>query len=290
MFWRGDDRGVAHFDPIGYTPAMKSGSVLRLEWISLVYLALFVFAVLSPSLVTRGIFGIDERHVEEVMIFLFGIVGLATFSIYQRIMERNEKEHEDAKTEYERAKRELVESYRYIGAINRQIEVLKRVTNQTSLNIVVNDRLSKDLLSSLAANTAACVGAKMALIRYVELEKLRTHHEVLHTVGGSQQPFKIHNRDLKKLHDAGASHAYLRSDDGQEILVVPSDHETAAVKAYLLILPESAHATAADTSLLKVFANQAQLLHYTLEEQMKATNAPLELVEATKNQVRGVVN
>jgi hypothetical protein len=268
---------------------MKSGSLLRLEWISLVYLALFVLAVLSPSLVTRGILGIDERHVEEILIFAFGIVGLATFSIYQRLMERKEEEHEEAKSEYERAKRELVESYRYIGAINRQIEVLKGVTNQTSKNIVEQHHLSKELLASLVANAAACVGAKAALIRYVELEKLRTHHEVLHAMSGVQG-FKIHNRDLKKMHDAGASYAYLRSDDGQEVLVIPSDHETAAIKAYLLVVPEAAQASAADTSLLKVFANQAQLLHHTLEEQIKTTSAPLELIEATKNQVRGHVS
>lgn len=268
---------------------MKSGSLLRLEWISLVYLALFVLAVLSPSLVTRGIFGIDERHVEELMIFVFGIVGLATFSIYQRIMERKEKEHEDAKNEYERAKRELVESYRYIGAINRQIEVLKGITNQTSKNIVEQHHLSKELLASLVANAAASVGAKTALIRYVELEKMRTHHEVLHTIGDAK-PFKIHNRDLKKIHEAGASHAYLRSDEGNEVLVIPSDHETAAVKAYLLVLPEDAQATSADTSLLKVFANQAQLLHHALEEQVKISSSPLELIEATKSQVRGDVS
>ncbi|MEO5928202.1 MAG: hypothetical protein ABIO72_05750 [Patescibacteria group bacterium] len=267
---------------------MKPRSVLRLEWISLVYLALFVLAVLSPSLVSHGFFGIDESHIEEAMIFLFGIVGLATFSIYQRLMERKEKEHEDAKTEYERAKRELVESYRYIGAINRQIEVLKRVTNQTSMNILAKDHLTKDLLTSLLANAAAAVGSKMALIRYVELDKLRTHHEVLHSLEKGQT-FKIHNRDLKKLHDSGAAHAYLRSDDGQEVLVVPSDHENAPIKAYLLVLPQSTQTTSSDTSLLKVFANQAQLLHHTLEEQLKVNQAPMELLEAAKGQVVGEV-
>lgn len=267
---------------------MKPRSVLRLEWISLVYLALFVLAVLSPSLVKHDFFGIAESHVEEVMIFLFGIVGLATFSIYQRIMERKEKEHEDAKTEYERAKRELVESYRYIGAINRQIEVLKRVTNQTSLNILGKDHLTKDLLTSLIANAAAAVGAKSALIRYVELEKTRTHHEVAFSLEKGQT-FKIHNRDLKKLHETGAAHAYLRSDDGQEVLVIPSDHENAPIKAYLLVVPQSTQTTISDTSLLKVFANQAQLLHHTLEEQLKANQAPMDLLDAAKNQAVGEV-
>ena len=103
---------------------MKSKSVLRLEWISLVYLALFVLAVLSPSLISKGYFGIDERHVEEFFIFIFGLVGIATFSFYERIMEKKDREHEDAKNEYDRARKELIESYKYIGSVNRKIEVL----------------------------------------------------------------------------------------------------------------------------------------------------------------------
>jgi hypothetical protein len=271
---------------IGYTAAMQSKSLLRLEWISLVYLALFVMAVLSPSLVTRGFLGIDEKHIEEFLIFIFGIVGLSTFSIYQRLMERKELEHENAKTEYDRAKRELVESYRYIGSINRQIEVLKRVTNQTSLNIVGSDHLSKDLLTSLVANAAASVGAKTALIRFVELEKLRTSHEIIHSLDG-RQGFKIPNRELKKMHEAGAAHAFLRSEDGHEILVIPSDHHATSTKAYLLVLPDVDQAGAVDTTLLKVFANQAQLLHHTLEEQGRAPQDPMDLVKMTEEKSVG---
>lgn len=278
-------QGLSEWRDPRYTASMKSGPLVRLEWISLVYLILFVLAVLSPSLVTRDVLGVDERHVEEILIFLFGIVGLSTFSLYQRLMERKEKEHENAKNEYDRAKRELVESYKYIGAINRQIEVLKRLANQTSLNIVESNHLSKDLLMSLLAGAAASVGAKTAVIRYVELDKLRTQHEILHTLE-SKTSFKVHNRDLRKVHAAGASHAFIRSDDGHEVLVIPSDHQGKAVKAYLLITPDPAQAATMDTSLLKVFANQAELLYYTLEEQTKVPNGPLEMVQEAQ---RGVV-
>ncbi len=261
---------------------------MRLEWISLVYLGIFVLAVLSPSLVRHSVFGIDEQHVEELLIFLFGIIGLTTFSVYQHIMERKEKEHETAKNEYDRAKRELVESYRYIGAINRQIEVLKRVANQTSLKIVESHKLGKDLLGSLLANAASSVGAKSALIRYVELDKLRTEHEITHSVDRAK-PFNVHNRDLRKVNDSGATHAFIRAEDGREILVVPSDHKGKSIKAYLLVTPDPSQASALDTSLLKVFANQAELLYYSLEEQTKAPSTPLAMVQEAQRQTIGEV-
>lgn len=268
---------------------MSMKPILRLEWISLVYLILFVLAVLSPSLVNRDFFGLDERHVEEALIFIFGIVGLATFSIYQRLMERTEKEHEDAKNEYERAKRELVDSYQYIGSINRKIELLKRSANQTSLKIVESRHLTKDLLSSLLANAAASVDAKAAFIRYVELEKLRTEHEIHHSTGGVLR-CKVSNKDLVGIHERGSSHAFIRTEDGIDLLVVPSDHQGKAVKAYLLIAVEPSQAATIDTSLLKVFANQADLLHYALEEQTKISGSPLELVERVESKAIGEIS
>lgn len=268
--------------------APERRSQLRLEWISLVYLALFVLAVLAPSLVTHGFFGIAEQHVEEGMIFIFGLTGLATFSIYQRIMERKELEHEAAKSESERARRELVESYRYIGSVNRQIEVLKRLANETANGIVESDRLWKDLLTSLTAEAAASVGAPSAIIRYVEIAKVRTEFELMHALEG-QQGFRVANKDLVKVHASGAAHAYIRSDDGRELLVVPSDHADVPVKAFLVISSNAADAAGIDASLLKVFANQAGLLYHTLGKR-RSLQPPLQLIGETTKQVVGEIN
>lgn len=258
---------------------MKPRSLLRLEWISFVYLALFVLAVLSPSLVTNDFAGLDEKHVEELLIFIFGMTGLATFSIYQRIMERSEEEHEHAKNDYERAKRELVESYQYIGSINRKIEVLKRIANQTSLNIVDSEHAAKDIFHSLLANARSSVNAEVASIRYVDLEKLRTEHEI-HSIVDPVAALKVANKDLKKLHDSGASHAFLDSEDGRTLLVVPSDHQQKTVKAYLLfhVHDESAFQDM-DMSLLKVFANQAELLHYALKQHRRSSEQDAPEIE-----------
>jgi hypothetical protein len=268
---------------------MKDKGLLpvRLEWISLVYLALFVLAVLSPSLITKNFFGIPERHVEECFIFLFGLVGLATFSIYQRIMEKTEKEHEDAKSEYDRARHELVDSYRYIGNINRQMEVLKRLANQTSLKMLDGDQSHKDLLNTLLQSAAESAGAHAALIRYVDLERLQTKHEVLHSLDKAFV-FKVPNKELRRIHEAGLVHACFRDDDGREIIIVPSDYKHKGVKAYLFIAP-GLEGVDIDTSLLKVFVNQAEFLKHTLTGQEKVLLEPLELVKQAEKQVIGDV-
>ena len=260
---------------------------VRLEWISLVYLALFVLAVLSPSLVTKNFFGIPERHVEEFLIFLFGVVGLATFSIYQRIMEKNEKEHEDAKSEYERARRELVESYKYIGSINRQIEVLKSLANQTSQKILEKGQSSDELLKTLLASAAESAGSAAALIRYLDLERLQTKREILHS-SGQAFIFKVPNKELRRIHELGLPHTCFHDEDGREIVIIPSDYKDKNVKAYLLIVVESGGGNV-DTSLLKVFVNQAEFLRRALVGQEKTLLEPLELVKQAEKQVVGDV-
>lgn len=250
---------------------MKTNAILRFEWVSLVYLALFVLAILSPRIVSQGLFGIREETFEEVLIFIFGIAGLLTFSIYQRLMERKECEQAAVENERERIKRELVESYEYIGSMNRQVNVLKELANQTSLEIVEKDSMSKDILASLLANAAASVGAQTAFIRYVDLAKGRTDHELLHSLEGIQN-LKIANKDLMHVHDTGAGHAFITSETGREFLVVPSDHRDVDVKAFLLTLVDPAANEQADTSLLKVFANQAELIYHTLRKQSDDRN------------------
>lgn len=232
----------------------------RLEWISLVYLLFFVLTVLSPSIYTRDYFGISQTTLEEITIFIFGIAGLLTFSLYERYMEKREREREQVQMDYHRAKKELMDSYAYIGSINRKIELLKNMAHDTS-TVMDGKRLPKDLFHSLAANACAAAGAQCALLRFVELDPLRTEGEFTHEQEG-KFAFRVANKDLKEVHDKSLSHALLESEDHKKIAVIPSDRSIGQYKAYLLLhvgesLPEDF-----DVSLLKIFVNQAQSLYH----------------------------
>ncbi len=241
----------------------KSDLLKKPEWISLVYLLFFVLAVLSPSLVRNGYFGIPEEHVEEVLIFIFGISGLMVVSLFERMMEKRLKERDEAVTQSERAVKELLESYKYIGSVNRQIDVLKTLVNQTSLSIVGSEAYEKDLMKSIMSNAAVSVNAKGVLVRFIELEKLRTDREYYHeSLNG--KPLKVANKELRNLHQYGSTHAFMRTEDGREILAIPSDRKDSSIKAYLLLLVDAGQVTDIEISLLKVFANQAELVYHQL--------------------------
>jgi hypothetical protein len=236
---------------------------MRIEWVSLLYLLFFVLAVLSPSLITHNMFGLTETQLEELTIFSFGIAGLLTFATYERVMERREREVAKTDADYVRVKRELIESYAYIGSMNRKIELLKKVANETSL-ASDKGKQEKELFQAVAQNACAAVGAKTALIRFVSHEPLRTEAENLHAANANAT-FKVSNKDLVSLKQTGSSHAFVRSEDGQEILVIPSDHKEKG-RAYLLLTLDGEHIQELDVPLLKVFANQAEMLYRTMSQ------------------------
>jgi hypothetical protein len=111
----------------------------------------------------------------------------------------------------------------------------------------------------VVANACASIGAQAAVLRFVELARLRTEHEFFHH---SESPivFRVSNKDLRQLHEEKALQAMIHSEDGQEILVIPSDRSGPS-KGYLLLHVNRQEISDADTSLLKVFVNQAEMLY-----------------------------
>lgn len=248
----------------------------RMERIYLVYLVCFVLAVFSPSYYTRGYFGISETILEEFTIFIFGLAGLLIFTTYEKYMEKREQEQVQVEDEYMRLKSELIESYAYIGSMNRKLELLKRVANETSVPLGTK-RVARELFGALVAHAAAASDASAVLLRFVELSRLRTDHEFSHLQPGAT-PVGAANKDLKAVAEQGTGHAFIRSTDGREILVIPSD-TVRDTRAFLLVSWKEGAMPELDTSLLKVFVNQAEaladrLFHIPLPEDAKLAAPP----------------
>lgn len=233
----------------------------RIEWISFLYLVFFVLAVLSPSLYEHGYFGLPEKVLEEITIFLFGLAGILTFTLYERHMEHREAETVRIQNDIQKTKGELLESYSYIGSINRKIELLKRLANDTSLSLVDRKRVPRELLQGVVQNALAAVAAESVLLRMMDRSNLRTEAEFQADGGVRKQVFRVSNRELRAIDEAHVSHAFLLSEDQRDVLAIPSDAFAPSSKAYLLLFLPTQHIAEIDISLLKVLVNQAQMIH-----------------------------
>lgn len=232
----------------------------RIEWISFAYLVFFVLAVLSPSLYTRGYIGLSETVLEEITIFLFGLAGILTFTWYERFIERREGEAKQMEDSIQRAKLELVDSYSYIGSVNRKIELLKGLANDTSLSLVDRKRLPRELLQAIVQSAVSATAADGALLRIMEHASLRTAVEV-QAETDHPRVFRIPNRELRALDDTRATHAFLATEEGRDVLAIPSDASSTDSKAYLLLFLATNQITEVDVSLLKVLVNQAEMVY-----------------------------
>jgi hypothetical protein len=270
---------------------MSDERAKKFQWISLAYLLLFMLAVFSPSLVNKDYFGIIEANVEELLIFLFGLSGIAIFMLYERLMEKKEKENQEMQSACESAKKELVSSYQYIGSVNRQLEVLKKLVNDTSVSMYDQVKLSKDLLKSLVTAASVSFGGAPTLLRFVHLEKLRTDREFVHPNGNTNValPFKVSNKDLKNAHDLGEVTRITYED--KSLVLVPSDRRNGDLKAFLVVQDASQEGVEFDASVLKVFVNQAELVYRALRGDVDfvAEGAPLEQVEAVTKATEGEI-
>jgi hypothetical protein len=257
----------------------------------LAYLILFMMAVFAPSLITQDYLGIPETHVEELLIFLFGFAGIIIFMLYERLMEKKDKENKAMSDACEIAKKELVSSYQYIGSVNRQLEVLKQLANATSVSIYDKARLSKDLLKTLVSAAAVSFGGGPALLRFVNLDKLRTEREFVHPPqANGPLPFHVSNKDLKAVHEQGL---VTRVTVGQtSLILVPSDHRNGEVKAFLILQEAADKISEYDPSVLKVFVNQAGMVYRALQRDADfyEERTPLAQLESVTQTARGEVD
>ena len=260
------------------------------QWISIVYLLLFVMAVFAPSIVNKDYFDIPEQHIEEFLIFVFGVAGLAIFMLYERLMERTEKEHSQIQDTSDRIKKELVASYQYIGSMNRQLETLKQLSNDTSVSIYEQDKLSKDLLHTLIRAACGSLGGTAGMLRFVQLDKLRTDAEFHHgPTENGHTVMHLPNKELKRIHEQGMRYENLKVDD-KLWLVIPSDRKLGEIKAFMVLdrVPEQFEEF--DPSVLKVFVNQAEMVYRALSKEAEPENSnALELVDAVTSKPEGEV-
>lgn len=253
------------------------------------YLILFMLAVFSPSLVTRDYFGVHETHVEEFLIFVFGFTGIAIFMFYEKLMEKKEKENQEIMDACEQAKKELVSSYQYIGSVNRQLDLLKKLINDTSVSMYEQAKLSKDLLHSLASAASVSFGGAPALLRFVHLDKLRTEGEFHFPNHKDNNNWRIANKELKRVHEENRISSFV--NEGESLILVPSDQRSGSLKAFLIVKDIDNRSKDFDPSVLKVFVNQAELVFRDLRQVDKnEADSPLGHVEAVAREVKGEID
>jgi hypothetical protein len=189
----------------------------------LILVIIFLLIVFTPYIIRSDFTVIEEQLVEGATIVLLFIVGYAVLSLYRKEVARNISELNRLKQDKGALENRLTEAFKYIGAVNIQIQEIKTVFSEIR-KFPENKKDFGRILHLLAGRTLNMVNSDWVLFRIINTKNLDTLGEHIETRGDSEPPkCKISNKILlskKKL---------------TESATVSSGHENFYIKTFCII-------------------------------------------------------
>jgi len=231
--------------------------LLEITYLTILAL-LFLCVIYTPhlikhSLIINGNLIIEEEFTESILIIILIMAGYLTVRLYKREIDKKERELDLLKADKDGVENRLLDAFKYIGAINVQIQEIKAVFSSEK-KYPENKKDFKNILTFLAQKTLGIVNADWLIFRIIDasnLKTLREHHE---TRGNTLLlKHEIGNKDL-------VSNGSL---DG--FSVVQSNQESFNIKVFCVI--PSDHLQEEQKILVKAIVNELNMLFLIFNSQ-----------------------
>ncbi|MFZ2976017.1 MAG: hypothetical protein WA055_05330 [Candidatus Moraniibacteriota bacterium] len=224
-----------------------------------IFLIIFIITVLVPDIVRTNFYLISETRFEEILIFFMGAMAFAIFIKNEQQLISHKKEKEKDKKKIEQTVKDLVESYSYIGEVNRKMDLLMNTALGLSDRSTLSKAHEKETYQSIVSATSFLLKSDFASLRFVDMKNIKTKQEFRSENSG--QPIK--NSALVEMSD----NMNVKKDN--DCLIVSSNQKINNIKSYLIIcgFDEKEESNPKNIEILKVFASQALFLYsYTHNE------------------------
>lgn len=142
------------------------------------YLIIFILAVLIPDIIQGGIFGFSEERIEEFLIFFLGVLGFLIFLFKERQVARQKKEQAKNEKRLVQTAKDLVESYSYIGEINRKMDILMQIGLGLADQSDLNKNKEKEIYEAILNASNFILKADCSFIRIIDCKNGQTKKEV----------------------------------------------------------------------------------------------------------------
>lgn len=230
-----------------------------------IFLIIFVISVLIPDIIRGGIFSLSETRVEEIFIFLMGAIALAVFIRNERIIFFQKKEKARDQKKIDQTVKDLVESYGYIGEVNRKMELLKNVALGITERSVLSKSKENEIYQSIISASKFLMKSDSTVLRFVDIDRLKTKKEIRseqkgETLKNSELAQMDENTSVKKINNC---------------LAVASGQKVKGVKSYIIICGYDSEEEndPKNMEILKVFVSQALFLYsYTHSKEIEESS------------------
>ncbi len=218
-----------------------------------IFLAIFIITVFIPDIIQGPILFLSETRAEELAIFLMGVIAILVFVKNERQLLIHKKEKEKDRKKISQTVKDLVNSYSYIGEVNRKMDLLMSIALGLSERSVLNQFKEEEIYQSIVTATKFLLKADFSTLRFVNTENLNTEKEIKM----EEENIKIKNKKLIKLTTE------TNTEKAENCLIISSSQQLNKIKSYLLVCGYSKdeEQNPKNIEILKVFVSQALFLY-----------------------------
>lgn len=224
-----------------------------------VFLLIFIIAVLIPDIIRGNIFFLSETRAEEIAIFLMGAIAFFAFikSEQRLIFQKKEKEKDQKKIN--QTVNDLVESYTYIGEVNRKMDLLMNIALGLTDRSVLNKSKENDIYRSIVTAAKFLFKADFAMLLFVDIKTTQTKKEIGEIDAERKKEKKLIKN--KKLISIIKKESTFKKYKGS--LIVSSLQEVNNIKSFIIVreYDDKEESNPKNSEILKVFASQALFVY-----------------------------
>lgn len=226
------------------------------------FLVIFIIAVLVPDIVRSDLYFLSETRLEESLIFLLGMSGFLIFIFKEHQLQIQQKEKEKSQKRLTQTAKDLVDSYSYIGEVNRKMDILMKIGLGLSDRTVINKTKEKEIYYAIIEAAQSVMKGECALLRFIDENNNRLKKEIKM----QNCSCDIRNSELVEMKEN------VNIMKKNKFLAISSKQSLAGARSYLIVNSYDANEekNLSNIEILKFLAMQALFLYsYVAREEKK---------------------
>jgi len=155
-----------------------------------------------PGVVQESIFGLPEEKIEQLVLFVLGLFSFSMFLARKYQLRRQKEEKEKEKRKLQQTAKDLVESYSYIGEINRKMDMLMQIGIGLSNHTNINKHRENEIYKSILEASNFLMKGETSLLVFFDVQEKKIKKRAL-----SRQQMQFFQSEFRDLPD-GEEHMY----------------------------------------------------------------------------------
>lgn len=227
------------------------------------FLAIFVFVIMIPDIIREGRFGMSQERVEELLIFILGMIGFLFFILKEHQLEAQRKEKLREQRRLQQTSKDLVDSYSYIGEVNRKMDMLMQIGSDLSESGNSNKTKEREVFHSIIDAAIFLLRGKGASLIFYDVVTKKILKEIC-----SDEKCQLIQK--KEEFFTMGENIYIKNID--DYIIFSSNRNTHGVRSYLVVkgFDEFQGQDNNNQEILKYLTIQALFMHSNFIGAMKS--------------------